>query len=214
MLEQVQADFDSRYDEEIQSDPLFCVACGKKFAKQTVFDAHLAGKKHIKAIEALQTGKLDMSQRDDEKRVALQEAQIQAIVSALPGRRQATLVNVERKQARTAEELMDDEDDAAADAAADAAGESSDEDDTEKPIYNPKKLPLGWDGKPIPYWLFKLHGLNKEFKCEICGDVSYRGPKVFHQHFQVRKHLHRVSSWRCLCGFCSRSGSMRRACAF
>ena len=28
------------------------------------------------------------------------------------------------------------------------------------PIYNPKNLPLGWDGKPIPYWLYKLHGLG------------------------------------------------------
>lgn len=36
--------------------------------------------------------------------------------------------------------------------------------------YNPLKLPLGWDGKPIPYWLYKLHGLNMEFKCEICGN--------------------------------------------
>jgi hypothetical protein len=28
----------------------------------------------------------------------------------------------------------------------------------EEEIYNPLKLPLGWDGKPIPYWLYKLHG--------------------------------------------------------
>ncbi len=28
-------------------------------------------------------------------------------------------------------------------------------------MYNPLKLPLGWDGKPIPYWLYKLHGLNQ-----------------------------------------------------
>ena len=34
----------------------------------------------------------------------------------------------------------------------------SDSDDEEKAIYNPKNLPLGWDGKPIPYWLYKLHG--------------------------------------------------------
>lgn len=46
--------------------------------------------------------------------------------------------------------------------------EDSDEED--EFIYNPLKLPLGWDGKPIPYWLYKLHGLNLEFKCEICGE--------------------------------------------
>ncbi|CAN0532276.1 unnamed protein product, partial [Ectocarpus sp. 12 AP-2014] len=47
--------------------------------------------------------------------------------------------------------------------------------DDEGPIYNPLNLPLGWDGKPIPYWLYKLHGLGVEFKCEICGDFSYKG---------------------------------------
>lgn len=34
-------------------------------------------------------------------------------------------------------------------------------DEEEEYIYNPLKLPLGWDGKPIPYWLYKLHGLNQ-----------------------------------------------------
>ena len=37
----------------------------------------------------------------------------------------------------------------------------SDSDEEEDVIYNPLKLPLGWDGKPIPYWLYKLHGLNQ-----------------------------------------------------
>ena len=50
------------------------------------------------------------------------------------------------------------------------------EEEEEKPIYNPLNLPLGFDGKPIPYWLYKLHGLNLEFKCEICGNYSYWGP--------------------------------------
>ena len=46
--------------------------------------------------------------------------------------------------------------------------------DDDEVLYNPLKLPLGWDGKPIPFWLYKLHGLNQEFKCEICGNVSRR----------------------------------------
>jgi hypothetical protein len=40
-------------------------------------------------------------------------------------------------------------------------------DQSMEPIYNPLNLPIGWDGKPIPYWLYKLHGLGTEFKCEI-----------------------------------------------
>jgi hypothetical protein len=53
-------------------------------------------------------------------------------------------------------------------------------------IYNPLNLPLGYDGKPIPYWLYKLHGLGIEYKCEICGNYSYWGRRAFDRHFQVR----------------------------
>jgi splicing factor 3A subunit 3 len=49
------------------------------------------------------------------------------------------------------------------------------EDEEEERIYNPLKLPLGWDGKPIPYWLYKLHGLGVEYRCEICSDFVYMG---------------------------------------
>jgi splicing factor 3A subunit 3 len=60
--------------------------------------------------------------------------------------------------------------------------------DNEKPIYNPKNVPLGWDGKPIPYWLYKLHGLGIEYKCEICGGASYWGRRAFERHFQEWRH--------------------------
>ncbi len=68
----------------------------------------------------------------------------------------------------------------------DARLDESDEED--EYIYNPLKLPLGWDGKPIPYWLYKLHGLNQEFKCEICGDASYWGRRAFERHFKEWRH--------------------------
>lgn len=74
----------------------------------------------------------------------------------------------------------------------DEGGESSEE---EGPIYNPKGVPLGWDGKPIPYWLFKLHGLNHFFLCEICGNESYRGRRNFEKHFTESKHSYGM---RCL----------------
>lgn len=62
------------------------------------------------------------------------------------------------------------------------------ESDDEQPIYNPKNLPLGWDGKPIPYWLYKLHGLGIEYKCEICGNYSYWGRRAFERHFSEWRH--------------------------
>ncbi len=66
--------------------------------------------------------------------------------------------------------------------------ENEESDEEEKPIYNPKNVPLGWDGKPIPYWLYKLHGLGIEYKCEICGGASYWGRRAFERHFQEWRH--------------------------
>ena len=73
--------------------------------------------------------------------------------------------------------------------------DDSDSDDEDAPIYNPKGVPLGWDGKPIPYWLFKLHGLNHFYPCEICGNESYRGNHNFEKHFAEAKHSYGM---RCL----------------
>ena len=51
-------------------------------------------------------------------------------------------------------------------------------------------ISAGWDGKPIPYWLYKLHGLNIYYQCEICGNQKYRGPKAFQRHFSEWRHAH------------------------
>ena len=53
--------------------------------------------------------------------------------------RAATRENVERRMARTADELQEEEEEAEA--------EAEESDDEETVPYNPKNLPLGWDGK-------------------------------------------------------------------
>ena len=73
--------------------------------------------------------------------------------------------------------------------------DDDDDDDDDGPLYNPLNLPLGWDGKPIPYWLYKLHGLGQEFKCEICGNATYFGRRAFDKHFQEWQHNYGM---RCL----------------
>ena len=72
----------------------------------------------------------------------------------------------------------------------DQEDDTEDDEEEDAPIYNPKGVPLGWDGKPIPYWLFKLHGLNHFYHCEICGNESYRGRRNFEKHFTEAKHSH------------------------
>ena len=126
--------------------------------------------------------------------VALLECKIQTLVDLLEATVRDTKSQVEKKATSTYEELvaeMEDNEEGLEDPAAAAAGMDLDgDDDDEDIIYNPLKLPLGWDGKPIPYWLYKLHGLNQEFKCEICGNYSYWGNRAFERHFKEFRHQH------------------------
>lgn len=126
--------------------------------------------------------------RDSEKQreIATLEAQLYRFAEILSEQRQATKENVQRKQARTVGEREESDNE---------ISESESEDEDNDVIYNPKNLPLGWDGKPIPYWLYKLHGLNISYTCEICGNFVYRGPKAFQRHFAEWRHAHGM---RCL----------------
>ncbi|XP_054160951.1 splicing factor 3A subunit 3-like [Oppia nitens] len=122
-----------------------------------------------------------------QKELALLEAQVYRLSEILSEQRQATKENVQRKQARTAGERQESDEEV-------SESESDDEQETDV-VYNPKNLPLGWDGKPIPYWLYKLHGLNITYTCEICGNATYKGPKAFQRHFAEWRHAHGM---RCL----------------
>ncbi|KAF0986660.1 hypothetical protein HZS_3600, partial [Henneguya salminicola] len=128
---------------------------------------------------------------NDYKKLAFEEAHIFLFFDILREELEATKDNVERKQARTADEITVDEEGPQIEDTI----ESEDEDYQDKSLYNPKNLPLDFDGKPIPYWLYKLHGLNIYYNCEICGNSKYRGPKAFQRHFGEWRHAHGM---RCL----------------
>ncbi|KAL5971812.1 Splicing factor 3A subunit 3 [Taenia solium] len=138
------------------------------------------------------------------REIAMLEACVYQLAEILNEHRAATVENVQRRQARTLAEREEEEDSdaenevgggggAGGDRGKDAEGGPDVEDDDIP--YNPKNLPLGWDGKPIPYWLYKLHGLNMYYSCEICGNQTYRGPKAFQRHFSEWRHAHGM---RCL----------------
>jgi splicing factor 3A subunit 3 len=122
------------------------------------------------------------------KNLALAEVKLQRLCELLQEAIEETKGHVEKKQALTYEEMEAEREEE------EVAAESESEDD-EQAIYNPLKLPMGWDGKPIPYWLYKLHGLGQEFKCEICGNYSYWGRRAFERHFKEWRHQHGM---RCL----------------
>lgn len=64
------------------------------------------------------------------------------LAELVSAQRAATKENVQRKQARTDGERDDSENE--------ESDEESIEDDADDIPYNPKNLPLGWDGKVIP----------------------------------------------------------------
>jgi len=175
----------------------------RSYAKQTVYDAHLSSKKHIKAsakafgtpASSAPTNGNGQASSSSPSAKLRSPARLTYLITALLVPLQSILAetkaNVERRFSLTAREreteLVEDVPSAAPAPAADGtAGEVAEEPEEEEKIYNPLKLPLGWDGKPIPYWLYKLHGLGVEYRCEICSDHVYMGRKNFERHFQVR----------------------------
>ncbi|EJD01568.1 uncharacterized protein FOMMEDRAFT_126603 [Fomitiporia mediterranea MF3/22] len=190
-----------------EGEGVWCSACQKQYSKQTVYDAHLTSKKHIKAA-ARQTnsdstptnrnGTLEVvagqNQKTKEARIrnaALYTFLSTSLILSLLSIVNETKSNVERRFSLTAKEREAELLENAAPAPAPAAkGEENgnEEEEEEERIYNPLKLPLGWDGKPIPYWLYKLHGLGVEYRCEICSDHVYMGRKNFDRHFQESRH--------------------------
>ena len=164
LIEKVEFEFKVRKEHAMKGkNEWFCSACNKIFAKESVYNGHLSGKKHLKNVENSGSG----------DSIELLEFKIRCFAKFLKERSLATIQYVESLQTKTYEEIEFErmqqyEEEAEEEEEDEAEGE-------EGVIYNPLKIPLGWDGKPIPYWLYKLHGLNLEFKCEICGDFSYWG---------------------------------------
>ncbi|KAG5408113.1 hypothetical protein IGI04_004432 [Brassica rapa subsp. trilocularis] len=146
-------------------------------------------KKHFAKPIVKQNGDAKSTQEpDNAKQIALTEAKVKKLCSLLDETIERTKQNIVKKQALTYEEMEEERE-----GEEERAEEESD--DEEGDFYNPLKLPMGWDGKPIPYWLYKLHGLGQKFECEICGNSVYMGRRAFERHFKEFQHQHGM---RCL----------------
>ena len=190
------------------SEAIWCEDCEKEFKNENVYKSHLTGRKHIKAAEQRKQRVQDSAAvsgdsksaivsptRLKERAIAERENRVKRLASAMSTERSDTRVNVERKQGMTKREREQELEnllnvpDRPREAAEDG---ESDEDDEEDKIYNPLKVPLGWDGKPIPFWLYRLHGLGVEFPCEICGNYVYKGRRAFEKHFNEARHIYNL----------------------
>ncbi|CCH45124.1 CWF complex protein sap61 [Wickerhamomyces ciferrii] len=201
-IDELITNIDNEWNDKNQSNELYCEYCEREFAKKTVYDGHLNGKKHLKNVEkkksSLTEDQNQSNPSSSKKNYEYYEFQIQKLVEPLQTKIQDTKLNTERRKALTEreriielsqlekdEELSSSDDD-------EENGDSNDEEnqDFNNGVYNPLNLPIGFDGQPIPYWLWKLHGLGKKYNCEICGDYTYQGRKAFEKHFLEPRHIH------------------------
>lgn len=196
------------FKESKPNQNLFCAPCDKLFTNPSVFEAHFKGKKHLKALETFKLSNDDENDLSNareklfeqskanlikKQRIEYKEHVISLYGDLLKEVKETTKGNVERRQALTPEERS------TAEAESELEDEENNHEIDESPngneledgrIYNPLKLPLDWDGKPIPFWLWKLHGLGVPYTCEICGNFVYMGRRAFDQHFYEWRHSH------------------------
>ena len=189
---------------------IWCADCEKEFKNDNVYKSHLSGKKHLKAAETRKAreagntmtngesrnGHVNLRgstvQRLKERAIAEREYRIRRLASMMETVRTDTRVNIERKQGMTERERQMELEAFFAESTETPLrnGDDDSDSDGDEKIYNPLKLPLAWDGKPIPYWLYKLHGLGVEFPCEICGNFVYMGRRAFDKHFNEARHIY------------------------
>ncbi|KAJ2611044.1 Pre-mRNA-splicing factor sap61 [Coemansia sp. RSA 1365] len=174
---------------------LFCAACKKRFEKDTTFNAHMNSRKHLKTVERLASANGAANSEDTKSAIernaeqwaqkehdlAWSEFLVRKYAQELADKISGTRADLQRRQALTEEERIQELEE-------DEPVHAEEEEDRDDQAYNPLNLPMGWDGKPIPFWLYKLHGLGVKFTCEICGNAIYRGRKAYEKHFLETRH--------------------------
>ena len=170
-----------------ESPPNYCEYCDKSFSTRDLLEAHLKQKSHSRNVQKAERcgGIGPFIEQRKSMRMKFDEMRFTVIylIDILRPKIQATIENCKRRQTMSAAVMQAEQN-----LDAPIVFDESDQEDEEH-FYNPKGLPLGWDGKPIPYWLYKLHGLSVEYKCEICGNRSYWGALAFERHFFDARHI-------------------------
>ena len=186
---------------ETAKQRLYCDVCQCVFSNENVFVHHFNGKKHKKNKKNM--GKI-LQRIDQEKELHKIVAEKENRKKDIYDKKKYQLAKIEHSICQFKGLLVDVFDNTLnflrrqqtynLDELSEENSIKSDEElilsEEEEENYNPKNLPIGWDGKPIPYWLFKLHGLGIEYKCEICGNYSYWGRRAFEKHFTEWRHTY------------------------
>jgi len=165
----------------IEDVSLFDTVSQKWFRNKGSLEGHKKGKKYLKRVEKIKNNP------DFHLELAFKEAKIVLFAGLLEDTVKKTMEFVEKRQTKSYDEVRREVEEAENEG--DSERESEDEEDPAT-IYNPLQIPVDFDGKPIPYWLYKFRGLNRYFDCEICGGRKYRGPMSYERHFSEWRHAH------------------------
>jgi splicing factor 3A subunit 3 len=219
-LSRSKDEFDSRWamgsipgwNQKTCESPLYAIVTDRLFTTELAMNGHVSSKEYrrsyakFEALSEKDRESLVKSSQEHDYNIALLESRVKYIRGLLNDTFLETIDHVTRKQARTSYEIEADiyhdidqvpSTEASADLISDQSSSGGEEVDTDdRAIYNPKNLPMGPDGKPIPYWQYKLFGLDKEFKCEICGNYSYFGRRAFEKHFSEWRHIYGLKALR------------------
>lgn len=200
-LKEHHLDFESTINFECSE--FYCLACNKKYPKDTVFQSHLQGKKHLNALKR-NTPIIEI------------ESKIATLLSKeeyLKNQLDTTIHEIEREELLTVREReLEKQDESKSNKAVltdtqpltmfygsdwklvnqklneNATNGDSSDDELDEKLTNPLNIPLGLDGRPIPFWLYKLKGLKHEFDCEVCHS-KFKGRGTFIKHFKDENHI-------------------------
>jgi splicing factor 3A subunit 3 len=181
-------------DDAAASPPLFCNACQRTFAKSVTFEAHLAGKRHVRAAKRAQARAEQRRQLRNAKATIAALAQQQHLVDAV----EATRIDVQKRQSRLPTTSANDgqlSDASSSDSGSDDDGDlparhvEADEEQLKQMLAeSAERQYVADDGTPVPAWLYRKEGMRHEYQCEICSNETYRGHKSFERHFSQALH--------------------------
>lgn len=178
-------DHDGNDLEPVEGAKIFCGSCNKWFTKQSVYQGHLTGKKHqmnkVKQLEPI-IMLLVTKYLNEERGATITHHERLPLMTD----RERELERINNEGYGSEYTSVDENDEDRIDS--DEELKNKNDDDDEDDDVNSKDLPIGPDGRPMPFWLYRLQGLHRSFECEICGNVSYKGRLLFEKHFNNTKH--------------------------